>query len=353
MTHYNLKTLGYTTETAATLESNQIIGRISSQSKDIYKVLTDHGEGFAKISGKYFYEINSAEEYPAVGDFVTLNHYPDSDDFAIIQDVLPRKSTLTRQSAGNSTETQLIATNIDSIFICMSLNEDYNLRRLERYLAIAWDSGAMPYIVLTKSDLCSDIQARLAEISDIALGVDVILTTNAQKDGYATIQKHLHVGKTAAFIGSSGVGKSTIINHFIGDAHIETDGLRNDDKGHHTTTRRDLYVLPNDLGIVIDTPGMRELGVGNTDITKSYEDIEALAVQCKFNDCTHTTEPKCAVKAAIQTGELSKERFENYQKLQLEAQYGDMDARMIEQTKLNRMIGGKKALKQLRRQNQH
>lgn len=353
MTTSTLKNIGFTAENQVDLDAKQIIGHVSSQAQNLYRVLTENGETYAKVSGKFAYQVTQLSEYPAVGDFVVLDAMTDNTDQAVIHKVLPRKSRLARESAGDSSEEQLIATNIDKIFICMSLNEDYNLRRLERYLAIAWNSGSMPYIILTKTDLCADLDDKLAEIAEVAIGVSVICTTNAAENGYAEIEKHLESGKTSVFVGSSGVGKSTLINHFKTGGEITTDRLRNDDKGRHTTTQRDLYVLPHYRGMVIDTPGMRELGIGTADISQVFEDIDDLANICKFNDCTHTSEPKCAVKKAIKNGTLSEERLDSYQKLQLESEYDGMNAKMIEQTKLNRMLGGKKSVQKMLKEHKY
>src|SRR5699024_4640143 len=263
---------------------------------------------------------------------------------------LPRKSMFVRKTAGNTEKSQIVATNIDTVFICMSLNEDYNLRRLERYLSIAWDSNATPVIVLTKSDLCDDIDSKLTEIYSIAIGVDVLVTTSTYEEGYQSLVHYLSKGQSVAFIGSSGVGKSTLINRLIGRDVLETKEIRNNDKGRHTTTSRELFMLP-DLGVVIDTPGMRELGIIQADLTKTFSDIDELAKDCKFNDCTHKHEPNCAVRKAINEGLLTKERLENYWKLEKEAKYDSLDSRRIEIEKIADMFGSLSDMKNFRKFN--
>lgn len=327
------------------------IGRVSSQSKNLYKVITENGEIVAEISGKYQYSVKDISEYPAVGDFVMVDRTNKTQGTGIIHHTLSRKSVFARETAGTKEDVQIVATNIDTIFICMSLNDDYNLRRLERYLSIAWDSGAVPVIVLTKSDLCDNIETKLHEISSVAFGVDVLVTTSTSNDGYQSLNDYLSKGKTIAFIGSSGVGKSTLINRLLGQNILDTNEIRNDDKGKHTTTRRELIMLP-DSGVVIDTPGMRELGIINADLTKSFSDIDELAKECKFNDCTHQHEPKCAVQKAIKDGFLSIERLESYWKLKKETKYQGLNAKMIEKEKINEMlsdIGGMKNFRELRK----
>ena len=202
----------------------------------------------------------------------------------------------------------------------MSLDNDFNLRRLERYLSVAWDSGAVPVIVLTKADLCTDLEQKQAEVSSI--GVDVLVTTSSEKDGYSQILPYIADGKTVAFIGSSGVGKSTLINCLLGEQRLDTNGLRNDDKGRHTTTHRELILLPNG-GMVIDTPGMRELGMwdSKSGIDHTFGEIEALASKCKFKDCCHHNEPGCAIRQALEDSTLSEERWLSYQKLKTENEY--------------------------------
>ena len=245
-----------------------------------------------------------------------------SGDNAVIRHVLPRKSCFIRKAAGEKNEEQVVAANIDTVFLCMSLNNDFNLRRLERYVAIAWNSGAVPVVVLTKGDLCEDPDSKLVEVSSVA-GVDVIVTNTINQNGYQQIYPYLTEGKTIAFIGSSGVGKSTLINCLLGERHLETNGLRKDDKGRHTTTHRELILLPSG-GMVIDTPGMRELGmwVAGDGIDQTFSDIEKLAQKCRFRDCTHSgSEPGCAVQEAVGRGELPIDRLRSYQKLMNENRY--------------------------------
>lgn len=233
-------------------------------------------------------------DFPAVGDFVMAGKTGEGTQ-AVIHQVLPRKSVFMRKAAGSDRKEQLVATNIDIVFLCMALNQDFNVRRLERYLSIAWDSGAKPVVVLTKSDICEDIEEKLP---------------------------YLSVGTTAAFLGSSGVGKSTLVNRLLREERLATGGIRNDDKGRHTTTHRELLFLP-DGGMVIDTPGMRELGMWGaaSGVEQTFGDIEELATRCRFRNCSHSGEPGCAVRDAIRSGELDSGRLQSYQKLKNENFY--------------------------------
>ncbi|WP_342045265.1 ribosome small subunit-dependent GTPase A [Bacillus sp. OTU530] len=324
------------------------IGRVSSQFKSVYKVITEKGELTAEISGKFLHSVGAMSEYPSVGDFVMVDRTDNAQGNGIIHHILTRKSVFARKVAGTTSDLQVVATNIDTILICMSLNNDFNLRRLERYLSIAWDSGATPVIVLTKSDLCKDLESRLYDISLIAIGVDVLVTTSLSDDWQPAMKTYLSGGQTVAFIGSSGVGKSTLINCLLGHSVLDTGGIRNDDKGRHTTTRRELIFLPG-LGVVIDTPGMRELGIISANLSKSFADIDDLAAQCHFNDCSHKSEPKCAVQKAIEDGHLSVERLESYWKLEKEAKYDNLNSRMIEKEKINGIFGSMSGMKNVRK----
>ncbi len=335
--------------TESTLYKELYIGRVISEYKNLYKVVTEDGELTAEISGKLRFKVKNVSDYPAVGDFVMIDRTEDISGNAIIHTILTRKSAFIRKAAGTSNDNQIVASNIDTVFICMSLNNDFNIRRIERYLGIAWDSGAKPVIVLTKSDLCKDLSEKLTEIDTVAMGVDVIVTSSMSEDGYLPIKSYLGSGKTIAFIGSSGVGKSTLINKVIGENILETNGIRNDDKGRHTTTRREMIVIPNG-GVVIDTPGMREIGIESVDLSKTFTDIDELSAKCKFSDCTHSNEPKCAVQEAIRAGLLSKDRLESYLKLKKEAKYEGLNSRQIENEKLNEIFkefGGMKSARKM------
>ncbi len=351
MNHINLKRYGLNDrfEQEATLYAEMFLARVSEQQRDWYKVIGEHGEFLASVSGKLLYAADDTMDFPAVGDWVMVDRIDGNAGTAIIHHVLQRQSVFTRKSAGTSNTTQIVAANIDVVFICMSLNADFNLRRLERYLAIAWDSLATPVIVLTKADLCDNLQQRLVEIASISPGTDIIVCSCLEENGYQSVNAYIAEGKTVAFIGSSGVGKSTLINRLLRQEVLVTKEIRDDDdRGRHATTHRQLLLLPNG-GIVIDTPGMRELQLYVGNLSKAFEDVAELATQCKYKDCSHTAEPDCAVRSAIEAGELSEKRLENYLKLQRELGYAGLDSRQLEQEKINRMFGSKKEMKRAMR----
>ncbi len=341
---------------AAMYDGNLHLARVSAQHKDMYRVITENGEIWAGISGKLSYSASGADDYPVVGDWVLADRTEDTGGHAVIHHILTRKSCFARKAAGTGQERQNIAANIDTVFICMSLNNDFNVRRIERYLAITWDSLAVPVIVLTKSDLCDDLPARLREIESAAMGVDIVITTSMSADGFTGISRYLFKGKTIAFIGSSGVGKSTLINRLMGEQVLAVKEIRgDDDKGRHTTTHRQLLVLPDGGGVVIDTPGMREIQIAGADLSRSFADIEELAVKCRFRDCKHEAEPQCAVKQAVADGTLSVKRFENYKKLQremvFEVRKSTLSAAQAEKQKVIDMMGSLRVYKQVQKNN--
>ncbi len=329
------------------ISKEQILGRVSSQYRDIYKVIVNDIEVLAKVSGKYMYNTYSKEDYPVVGDYVLLDRDDDKTGNAIIKKIIDRKTILKRKNINNG-QNEVLATNIDYIFICMSLNNDFNLRRLERYIAVCYESGAIPIIILTKYDLCNDIEIKVNEVENIAIGIDVLTVSNKDENSIKNVLKYLKNGITACFIGSSGVGKSTLINNLLRREQLETNGIRNDDKGRHTTTRRELFILENQ-SVVIDTPGMRELSVDVEDLDKSFLDIKDLENMCKFSDCTHTTEPQCAIKQAIDSGQLCPKRYANYLKLKQESKYINLNFKEVEKEKIKKMFGSKNEYKNMTR----
>lgn len=302
----NMRKYGFTDKFSALSSTfdGLCAGRVVSQEKSIYRVVTEKGEKLAEVSGRFRYNTTVVSDYPAVGDFVMLD-INEQGTRAVIHNVLDRKSCFIRRAAGESRQEQVVAANIDTVFICMSLNNDYNVRRLERYLSIGWESGAAIVIVLTKSDLCTDLAEKISEVRSVSVGADVIVTTSEDSTGYNKVKTYISEGKTAAFIGSSGVGKSTLINYLLGKEYFDTNDLRNDDKGRHTTTHRELVLLP-DGGMVIDTPGMRELGMWNVGngVDSAFSDVDELVRLCRYRNCTHSGEPGCAVTDAIKDGKL-------------------------------------------------
>lgn len=291
------------------------IGRVYAQHRNLYKIITEKGEISATLSGKLQYELINKKDYPVVGDWVNYEELGYRE--GIIHQIQERKTLICRKVAGVKSEEQALAANIDKIFITMSLNNNFNLRRLERYINIAWDSGATPVILLTKLDLCEDLEDKLLSLDQVALGIDKISVSSLTGEGVEVVRNIIKSDDTVVFIGSSGVGKSTIINKLLEKEVQITKEVDEYDKGRHTTTHRELFVLPTG-GAIIDTPGMRELQLSQGDVEATFKDIEDLALKCHFSDCKHKSEPKCAVQQAIERGELSKERFISYEKIKKE-----------------------------------
>ena len=299
---------------------NELRARVIAQEKGLYKISDGTEVRTAVVSGKYRYGVKTVSDYPAVGDYV-IAEWHEGDGNAVITGLFPRRSCFIRKAAGTGNREQVVATNIDTVFICMSLNKNFNIRRLERYLSIAYGSGATPVPVLTKADLCSDVGERIAEVQNAAPGVDVLAVSSLDEDTGA-VMRYILPGRTVAFIGSSGVGKSTLTNRLTGTDSIATRETGNDDKGRHTTTHRELIALPNGA-FVIDTPDMRELGMWDSGggIDTAFADIEALARACRYSDCTHNGEPGCAIRKALVEGTLDRARWNSYLKLKTENEY--------------------------------
>lgn len=309
---------------------NSFPARISIVARNIYSVISVHGEFHAELSGAFRNAAESLIDYPAVGDWVVVERESDSQT-AIIQSVLPRKSAFTRRAvlggakrtSGGKTDEQVLAANIDTAFITVGLDGNFNVNRIERYLAIAYDGGATPVIVLNKADIADDPEIAVNEVEQVAFGVPVYAVSAKENSMIDSVVSHLTTGVTGVFLGSSGVGKSSLINCILGEDRLTTFEVReSDNRGRHTTTHRELIVIPNG-GIVIDTPGIRGI-VAYEDrggIERAFAEVEAIAELCKFSDCTHTNEPGCAILEALKNGELDQRRYENYLKLIREARY--------------------------------
>ena len=295
-------------------------GRVALEHKNLFRVYTQYGEALAEISGKLRHEAVNRSDLPAVGDWVVIRSRPEGGR-VMIHAVLPRRTSFVRKIAGSRTEEQIVGANIDTVFLVTSLNQDFSLRRIERYLIIAWESGASPIIILSKSDLCDPVAGRISEVQAVTPGVPVHAVSVVTGRGLHEIAQYFKYGKTVALLGSSGVGKSTLINHLTGDDHLKVQTVReHDDRGKHTTTHRELILLPGG-GLVLDTPGMRELQLWDGRLQLVFEEIEALAGTCFFSDCGHQDEPRCAVREALEAGTIDTGRYESYEKLQKELKY--------------------------------
>jgi ribosome biogenesis GTPase len=293
-------------------------GRIVVQQRGLYGLVTDVGELSAQISGRLAHDA-AGGGYPAVGDWVAAAARP-AERAATIHAVLPRRTAFVRKAADSVATEQVVAANVDVALLVASMNADLNQRRLERYLATAWQSGAKPVVVLTKADLSEDPEIEIAEAESVAFGAPVLAVSAVTGEGMDALSALLKPGETAVLVGSSGVGKSSLVNALAGQTLMATAAIREDDAhGRHTTTHRELIRLPSGA-LVLDTPGMRELGLLDADegLSATFEDVEAIAASCRFSDCHHGNEPGCAVRAAIENGELDSGRWRSFVKLQRE-----------------------------------
>lgn len=298
-----------------------IPARITAVHKERYALVCEYGETYGRLKTKEYF--GGFEEFPTTGDFVLINYLPGSDS-QIIR-TLPRKTFFSRRDPTPGRGEQAVASNFDYVFIMQSLNHDFNAKRLERYLTLAWQSGAVPVVVLTKADLVADIDPYIRTVESYAAGVSICAVSSKTGAGLNALSAYMSPGKTIVFLGSSGVGKSSLVNALADEDIMTVNEIREDDsKGRHTTTHRQLIMLKNG-SMIIDTPGMRELGMWDVSngLGEAFADVEQYLGKCKFSDCKHQTEPGCAIKEAIANGELSRERWESYIKLKAEAKYSD------------------------------
>lgn len=303
------------------------LARVVSVHKDSFVITNGEQEVFAELSGNLFYSADSATDLPTVGDWVYADFY-DDETHAIIHGVLPRKTLLKRKSVGKLVDFQLIAANIDVAFIIQSANENFNLRRLERYLVMVNESGIAPVILLSKSDLLPQNEIDEIKQSILSIAPDVVIQefSNVTGENIDAIKASLSSGSTFCLLGSSGVGKTTLLNTILGSAQFETQSVsKKQSKGKHTTTSRELIRLENGA-MIIDTPGMRELGSMSVDagIDETFSEISALIQSCKFSNCSHTNEKGCAILAVLDSGELSEQRYKNYIKMKNESAFNEM-----------------------------
>ncbi|HEY5908687.1 MAG TPA: ribosome small subunit-dependent GTPase A [Vicinamibacteria bacterium] len=297
----------------------RVPARVVAVFSQFCRVRAPEGELLAEVSGRFRHESSGAADFPVVGDWVVAAPRP-GEERATLHAVLPRRGRLARKAAGETTNEQVLAANVDTLFLMAGLDGDFNLRRLERALVLAWDSGAEPVLVLSKADLCADVSARVAEVQALAPSAGVVALSAKAGSGLEALEPWLRPGRTVALIGSSGVGKSTLLNRLLGAEVQPTKEVRaSDDRGRHTTTHRELFVLPGGA-LVVDTPGIREiqLWAEEEDLDRTFADVVELGQGCRFGNCRHEAEPGCGVRAALASGALSEERFAAYRKLEKE-----------------------------------
>jgi ribosome biogenesis GTPase len=312
------------------LESSLEPARVVLVAGGRFELATSRGEMRASLAGR----LRHQGIVPGVGDWVVLDPKAGR-----IEDILARRTKLSRKGAGKRTEEQIVAANVDVVFAVMGLDSDFNSRRLERFLATVWESGARPAVVLTKLDLCTEIEERRRQVEEVALGVDVVALSSLDGRGLDDLRRHLRPRETSVLVGSSGVGKSTLINRLLGSEVQSTAPVRVwDDRGRHTTSHRELFVLPGGA-LLIDNPGVREVGLwgGEESLERTFEDVASFAIECRFRDCTHDGEPGCAVLEAVRSGRLPEERLSSYRGLEKELRYlrtrQDQSARREEKRK--------------------
>jgi ribosome biogenesis GTPase len=333
---------GFAAAFAEHSRAGRVPGRIVLEHTHIYRVATEAGELLARVSGRLRHRAQARGDFPAVGDWVALE--PVDTGEARIHAVLPRFSRFSRRAAGDATEEQIVAANIDTVFLIGGLDGDFNPRRIERYLVVAWESGATPVVVLNKADLVPDPARHVAEVEAVAPGVSVHAVSARVPESLEVLRRYLGIGRTAALLGSSGVGKSTIVNRLVGFDLLRTQDVRiTDSRGRHTSTARQMVLLEAG-GVLIDTPGMRELQLWDSGdaLGDAFADVDELAASCRFRDCRHSNEPGCAVRAAVADGTLATIRFDSYQKLAAERdhQAKQLDARaMLEEKRRAKVMG--------------
>ncbi|MCP5522288.1 MAG: ribosome small subunit-dependent GTPase A [Verrucomicrobiales bacterium] len=337
-------------EQRASRQPLETVARVAAVDRDQLLLVDQSGHFRAKLAGRYLHHHHLSQELPCVGDWVCVEKPPQS-DLGVIHALLERRTFLRRKSAGNATEYQMIAANLDYVLIVQSCHFDFNPKRLERYLVMVMEGGAEPYILLTKTDLVNPavLATQLDEIQSLGITAPIIPLSNLTGDGLEDVKRLPQPGKTYCFVGSSGVGKSTLINRLVGRARMETGQISGTGEGRHTTVRRELLRLDGGA-LVIDNPGMREFGIlgAESGIASSYADITALSSLCRYQDCSHTSEPGCAVRAAVDADEITQEALDGFLKLKEESAFNDMS--YVEKRKRDRDFGRfiKSAKKDLR-----
>ncbi|MBI4764434.1 MAG: ribosome small subunit-dependent GTPase A [Deltaproteobacteria bacterium] len=315
------------------------IARVAAVDRDLLLLMDQTGTFRAKLAGSYLYRHHLSQELPCVGDWVWVKKHP-TDELGLVHMLLERRTALRRKAAGDSIDYQMIAANVDYVIIVQSCHYDFNLKRLERYLVMVRDGGADPYVLLTKTDLVEPVvlASQLAEIRAAGVTAPVLTLSNVRREGIDDLKRTLRSSKTYCFVGSSGVGKSTIINQLIGRERLQTKGVSGTGEGRHTTVRRELIILEGGA-LVIDNPGMREFGIlgAESGIGGSFSDIIGSASGCRYRNCSHTGEPGCAVLEAVNSGALSQEHYDNYLKLREESEFHQMS--YVEKRKKDRDFG--------------
>jgi len=349
----DLRELGWDSSFAESFRAaggdGRVPARVAAESRGLYRLLGEAGEQLAEMSGRLRHGALGRGELPAVGDWVAAAPRGAQGRATIVQ-VLPRRTALVRKVAGRAIEAQVLAANLDVVLVVAALDRELNRRRLERYLALAWESGALPVVVLSKADLAADAEGVRAEVQGLAPGVPVVASSAATGRGMAELAAALGRGRTAALVGPSGVGKSSLLNALLGEEAQRVGAVREaDGRGRHTTTARQMTVLPAG-GVVIDTPGLRELQLWDAGdgLARAFEDLDELARQCRFRDCRHRGEPGCAVERAIERGDLAEERLASHRKMEAELRFlegkGDPRARREDKERVKRLCKEQKRL---------